>query len=126
MTKKKKTNVRSKVRTTKEYSSEDVKGVKWIRASTGKSIRQIAKETGIPKTVVGRWVKEAPIVYIRKYDFRDVKRKARQKLSKEDYEIFQKMEHRILKEPIGRQGELTIEWYDDDDGEGGYYSTTSP
>lgn len=115
-----------KKKTIKEYSSTDVRGVKWLRATTGKSVRAIAKETGIPKSVVGRWIKEDEIVYIRKYDFRDVKRKVRYNLSKEDYEKFLKVENKILHNPIGKQSELTIEYYDDDDGEEGYFTVTSP
>lgn len=115
-----------KKKSVKEYSSTDVRGVKWLRTTTGKSIRAIAKETGIPKSVIGRWIKEDEIVYVRKYDFRDVKRKVRENLTKKDYEKFLKIENKILHNPIGKQSELTIEYYDDDDGEGGYYSVNSP
>jgi hypothetical protein len=112
-------------KTTKEYDSVDVRYVLKQRNTTKKSIRQIAKDTNIPKSVIGRWVKEDKMVYIRKYDFRDVRRQVSKKLSQKDIEVFMKLEHRILKEPIGRQSELTIEWYDDDDGESGYYSAVS-
>ena len=120
---KKKTNVRSKERTTKEYSSNQVKAAHIIRKTTGHSIRRIAKDMKIPKSVIGRWIKEDEKIYVRKYDFRDVKRKVKKNLSQKDYETFSKMEHRILHAPISEQSELTIEYYDDD--EDGYYSVIS-
>lgn len=107
-----------KKKQTKEYSSDQVKAVFTIRKTTNHSIRSIAKMMGIPKSVVGRWVKHDPddkrqMKYIRKYDFRDVKRKVKTNMSKKDLEIFMNMENRILHAPIATQSELTVEWYDD-------------
>lgn len=109
----------------KEYDSLDVRYAQKLRKK-GLSIRKIGKQLNIPKSVIGRWIKEDERTYIRKYDFRDVKRKVKSNMSQKDFETFQKMEHNILHAPIGRQSELTVEYYDDDDGEGGYYSVNSP
>lgn len=52
--------------TKKKYTSDHVAGVKGLHDAFGWSVRKIAKETGIPKSVVGRWTKE-PKVWKEKY-----------------------------------------------------------
>lgn len=119
MTKKSKTKPKLK-----EYDSLDVRYAQKLRKQ-GLSIRKIGKQLDIPKSVIGRWMKEGERVYIQKYDFRDVKRKVKGNMTQKDLKKFRKMEHNIIHKPIGRQSELTVEYYDDDDGEGGYFYATS-
>ena len=47
--------------TRKKYTSDQVETVKGLKDSFGWSVRKIAKETGIPKTIVGRWTKEPKV-----------------------------------------------------------------
>lgn len=97
---------------TKEYTIEDVKSVKRLRERTGESVRKIAKRLSIPKSVVGRWIKE-PVKYAQKYSFRDAKRR-KPWLTERDRRRFLKMEQRILNEPIKKQCDLIIVVDDDD------------
>ena len=44
--------------TKKKYTSTQVDTIKNLKDEFGWSVRKIAKETGIPKSVVGRWTKD--------------------------------------------------------------------
>ena len=44
--------------TRKKYTADHVEGVKIMKDTFGWSVRKIAKETRIPKSVIGRWTKD--------------------------------------------------------------------
>ena len=89
----------------------------------GLSIRRIAKDLGIPKSTIGRWVKD-PDYFRQNMQFKTVGRKIKEhpehlikrdtkqgRLS--DYDKYRKFKERILKNPIGRQRELEVTYNDE-------------
>ena len=98
----------------KEYNERQVDIVTGLQKEFGMSVRKIAKETGIPKSVIGRWVKD-PVKWRRQYSFRDGYREVKSRMNKTLFKKFQKAQDRILNKPHGKQSTLKIKFIDDDD-----------
>jgi transposase len=89
----------------------------------GLSIRHIAKDLGIPKSSVGRWVQD-PDYYRQSMQFKSVGKEMRDvpehmikrqtKLGPQsDYDKYRRFKEKILKNPIGRQRELNVTYNDE-------------
>ena len=99
--------------TKKIYTSDQVQTVKGMQDSFGWSVRKIAKETGIPKSVVGRWTKE-PKVWRENYRWNVPENKA---LSLKQQVALQKFRKKVAAgkkvDPDKYKG-LMIHYLDDD------------
>ena len=99
--------------TKKRYTSGQVDTVKGMKDEFGWSVRKIAKETGIPKSVVGRWTKE-PKVWKENYRWNVPEDKA---LSPKQQVALQKFRKKVVAgkkvDPDKYKG-LMIHYLDDD------------
>ena len=99
--------------TKKKYTSDQVQTVKGMQDSFGWSVRKISKETGIPKSVVGRWTKN-PKVWKENYRWNVPENKA---LSPKQQIALQKFRKKVAAgkkiDPDKYKG-LMIHYLDDD------------
>ena len=84
----------------KQYTSNQIDTIKGLKNEFNWSIRKIAKETGIPKSVVGRWTKE-PKVWKEKYRF-NIPEKSRKGMSEKRVKSLEKFRKKVAK---GRKGD---------------------
>lgn len=100
----------------KTYTSAHIDAVKGLREAFSWSIRKIAKETGTPKSVVGRWVKD-PEVWKEKYRF-NVPEKTKKGMSEKRRKSLEKFHKKVAKEkkvdPDKYKG-LMLRYTEDDD-----------
>ena len=100
--------------TKKKYTSDHVDTVKGMKDTFGWSVRKIAKETGIPKSVVGRWTKD-PKTWKEKYRWNVPENK---KLSKKDQIALEKFRKKVAKgkkKDDNKYKGLMIRYTEDDD-----------
>ena len=100
----------------KKYTSDQVQTVKGLQDSFGWSVRKIAKETGISKSVVGRWTKD-PKTWKEKYRWNVPENKA---LSSKQRVALEKFHKKVVKgkkvDPDKYKG-LMIHYAEDDNWE---------
>lgn len=102
------------------YTSRQVKSISELRELWGWSIRKIGKETKVPKSVVGRWIKD-PQLWIEKYDLAEGQRKKaswspKRKLAWEKFhEKILKREKKAEKIKDGTYKGMQVRYDEDDD-----------
>lgn len=100
--------------TKKKYTSKHVSSVNDMKDLYGWSVRKIAKETGIPKSVVGRWTKN-PKEWQEKYRWNVPEDKALSPKRRVALEKFRKKVVKGKKKDPEKYKGLLIRYTEDDD-----------
>lgn len=103
----------------KQYTSQNVEDVLASRR-LGFSIREISKKTKIPKSVIGRWIKE-PDKSIQKSQIREIRGKLTPKAKKHIDKFLKK----VVNKPKGKQASLRVKAQKIDGIETGGYEVIS-